>query len=179
MLDLVEELNLLYDPNAPDHSLLTWNYVMDSTCIAQQFNSSKDESRPSYRPRHTYHCAPSKACLSTPEATNTIDTLIAELKPISFEPNSLSLIISAFCNTIKSEVDGQSPNNTRHHGPSPIPWWNSNLSICRKELKETQRKWLACNRPDPTRLQLWQIFRSKRKLLTPWSDMKKESTKIE
>ena len=145
---------------------LTWKYLIDSTYNAQQFYSRKDESRLTYRHRRTYHCAPSKTCLSTPEATNTIDTLITELETISSEPNptKLNKNFSTFCNIIKSEVDGQSPNNTRRYGPSPKPWWNSDLSICRKELKEAQKKWLACNRSDPIRLQLWRIFRNKQKV---------------
>ena len=48
VLDLVEELNLPYNSNAPDHSLLTWKYLIDSTCNAQKFYSRKDESRPTY-----------------------------------------------------------------------------------------------------------------------------------
>ena len=45
VLDLVEELNLPYDSNAPDHSfLLIWKYLIDSTCNAQQFYSRKDIS---------------------------------------------------------------------------------------------------------------------------------------
>ena len=124
---------------------LTWKYLIDSTYNAQQFYSRKDESRLTYRHRRTYHCAPSKTCLSTPEATNTIDTLITELETISSElnPTKLNNNLSTFCNIIKFEVDGENPNNTRHYGPSPKPWWNNNLSICRKELKEAQKKWLS------------------------------------
>ena len=131
MLDVVNlavELEINVTSTMPDHSLLVWTLNLKS----ESLRGCADPPPP----KTTRRRMPNNF-LESDSAKSKLEGMCSKFSQVSCT-EGLSEVYSQFCKVLESElVISERSNTTRKHKP----WWNSNLSNLRKQVRLARNEW--------------------------------------
>lgn len=153
----------------PDHSVLTWKFILPSTDVIENSNHTSGMKREVGFTKYDRKNIPS--CFMTDEQVSIkLNNTIEQLQSGQRNQMVIDTVYGDFCATLKSEMDRLLnpkeilPTSTtqRKKKRTKKPWWNDNLSKLWKEMCIEERKWLKASGGDKKAQR--PVFLAKRKL---------------
>jgi len=148
MLDLLEDFSIPIDSSVPDHSLLCWDYGLEHRIVADQLSQC---SNPQITLNHSNRGPIRYKTGMTIFKRNSyqkcrMDSLTTELETLTkVSPTCLTADkLETNYNNFYSLLEEQFNNCGCHHRSKRKPWWNEELGKLRKDLRDSQNKWIRC-----------------------------------
>ena len=127
VVTMADNFNINTPTKMPDHSLLTWQLEVHNAPPGVSSTVQK-----------VYRRTP-EDYMQSDTSLAKIDSLIQQLEDASFK-SAVNDVYEQFCQVIDSELITKKHSN-RHKRHKP--WWPPNLSLLRRQTKQTRTTWLS------------------------------------
>ena len=168
LIESVVGIGSLSTHNIPDHSFLTWNFIVTNSGVNKQMDSLPRLENDVCFTKYDRNNIPPTLMVDQ-QVMRQINDTIEKLETYESDQQFVDTVYNDFCETLKSEMNRLlNPKNVLSSSATETrkkrlkkTWWNEELSDLWNDMCTEERKWLKAKGNDRKTQRL--IFLSKRK----------------